>query len=112
MNIFENKTFLGYPKNRTQLFNFLRQNPGIFFRITWENKISEMRRLERVQTNAFSGLNDKGEESWFGHEKGNEYTFEGSKFTVIKSFCRYTYDFDPSEEEIRSFCFNALKNAT
>ena len=94
---------MDYPKNKTQLFKFLLANPGIYYKVDHSERGVQVRRLEKAQTNAFSGLNSEGEQVWFYHDKSFTYAFEGSKVHVTASWCSFVYDFNPTAEEIQAY---------
>jgi len=92
-----------YPKNKTQLFKFLRENPGIYYRVDHSVRGIQMRRLKKAQTNGFSGLGPDGKQVWFRHDKSDIYTFEGSTVRVTCSWCELVFDFNPAAEEIQAY---------
>jgi hypothetical protein len=92
-----------YPKNKTQLFKFLRENPGIYYKVDNSRRGVEIRRLKKAQTNAFSGLNADGKQVWFYHDKSYTYVFEGSSVRVTLPCCEVVFDFNPSAEEIEAY---------
>lgn len=94
---------MDYPENKTQFIKFLKQNPGIYYKVTRPDGSKHLRKLSRPQTNAFAGHGINGKESWFYFEKGDIYTFENSKFITECSFGRLVFDFNPPIEEIKEF---------
>ena len=94
---------MDYPKNKTQLFKFLLANPGIYYKVDHSERGTQMRRLKKAQTNAFSGLSAEGEQVWFHHDKSLTYAFEGSTVRVTTEWCQFVYDFNPTEEEIQAY---------
>lgn len=94
---------MDYPKNKTQLIKFLKQNPGSYYKVTRSDGSTHIRKLSRPQTNAFAGRADNGKESWFYFEKGDVYSFEGSKFIADAPFGRLVIDFNPSQNDIDAF---------
>ena len=92
-----------YPKNKTQLIKFLREHPGIHFKITQRDGITQMRKLKRAQTNAFSSIRPDGKEIWFYYEQGDTYSFNESVFTVTAQNICLVFDFKPSVMEIQAY---------
>jgi len=96
---------MNYPKNKTQLIKFLRENPGIYYNVTRADGSVHMRKLSRPQTNAFAGHSAEGKESWFYYEKNDIYRFEDSQFIVESSGVQLIFEFNPSQTEIDAFEF-------
>jgi len=94
---------MDYPKNKIQLFKFLQANPGIYYKVNYSERGVQVRRLEKAQTNAFSGLNTEGEQVWFHHDKNFTYAFEDSTVCVTTPWCQIVFDFNPTAEDIRVY---------
>ena len=94
---------MNYPKNKTRLIAFLKENPGLYYKVTLPNGESQTRRLKKAQNNAFSGMRPDGKESWFYYCKSDIYEFIGSLFIVTSSSGNLIFDFGPSEQDINAF---------